>query len=142
MQGKSIFDWLDQAKTPSRLAALRDALTTVATNPSAVTGTLTPPATEQVYRVGDGVSSPQVIIKQEPEYSTQACDQRIQGKVLLYLVVGTSGSPSEVRVLRSLEPSLDVRVMEAVRKWRFQPGKKDGIPVPVAAQVEVEFRLL
>ncbi len=37
---------------------------------------------------------------------------------------------------------LDEKAIEAVMKWKFQPGRKDGKPVTVAAQVEVNFRLL
>jgi hypothetical protein len=32
--------------------------------------------------------------------------------------------------------------MEAIEKWTFQPGQKDGKPVAVAATIEVNFRLL
>ena len=48
--------------------------------------------------------------------------------------------PQNPRVVRALGLGLDEKAIEAVMKWRFQPGLKDGKPVTVAAQVEVNFR--
>jgi TonB family protein len=45
-------------------------------------------------------------------------------------------------VVHSLGLGLDEKAMEAVRKWRFKPGEKDGQPVTMHAEVEVNFRLL
>ena len=39
-------------------------------------------------------------------------------------------------------PGMDEKAIEAVRKWKFRPGQKDGRPVTVVATVEVNFRLL
>jgi TonB family protein len=36
---------------------------------------------------------------------------------------------------------LDERALEAVKLWRFEPSRKDGQPVPVQINVEVNFRL-
>jgi outer membrane biosynthesis protein TonB len=36
---------------------------------------------------------------------------------------------------------LDEKAIEAVRQWRFRPGLKDGEPVAVVVNVEVNFRL-
>jgi TonB family protein len=47
-----------------------------------------------------------------------------------------------MRVVRSLEPSLDEKALAAVGRWKFRPGTKDGMPVPVLATIEVNFRLL
>ena len=46
------------------------------------------------------------------------------------------------RVIRSLGLGLDEKAIQAVQKWKFVPGKKDGIPVKVRATVDVNFRLL
>ena len=58
------------------------------------------------------------------------------------IVVDERGIARDIRVIRALGLGLDEKAIEAVQKWRFRPGVKDGRPVPVTAQVEVNFRLL
>ncbi|HYV61022.1 MAG TPA: energy transducer TonB [Bryobacteraceae bacterium] len=53
-----------------------------------------------------------------------------------------NGVPQEIKVIRSLGLGLDQKAIEAVQKWRFKPGRKDGKAVPVSANIEVNFRLL
>ncbi len=95
-----------------------------------------------VYRIGGGVSAPQLVFKVEPEYSEEARKAKFQGTVVLYVVVDEKGNPRDLKVVRALGLGLDQKAIEAVQKWRFKPGLKDGKPVPVAAQIEVNFRLL
>jgi len=95
-----------------------------------------------VFRVGGGVSAPTLLSKVEPEYSEEARKAKYQGVVLLYVEVDPSGKATNIRVLHSLGLGLDEKAMEAVKKWRFKPGVKDGRPVTVQAQIEVNFRLL
>jgi len=94
------------------------------------------------YRIGGGVSAPQVLSKVEPEYSEEARKAKWQGTVVLSLVVDDQGRPQGLKVLRSLGLGLDQKAIEAVEKWRFKPGMKDGKAVPVMATIEVNFRLL
>jgi protein TonB len=95
-----------------------------------------------VFRMGGGVSAPTLLSKVEPEYSEEARKAKYQGVVLLYVEVDPSGKAVNIRVLHSLGLGLDEKAMEAVKKWRFKPGLKDGRPVTVQAQIEVNFRLL
>jgi TonB family protein len=83
-----------------------------------------------------------LLSKVEPEYSEEARKAKYQGVVLLYVEVDPSGKAVNIRVLHSLGLGLDEKAMEAVKKWRFKPGVKDGRPVTVQAQIEVNFRLL
>jgi TonB family protein len=95
-----------------------------------------------VYRFGGGVSAPALLTKVEPEYSEEARKAKHQGTVVLYVEVDAAGRPHNIKVVRSLGLGLDEKAMEAVAKWKFKPGLKDGRPVTVAATVEVTFRLL
>lgn len=94
-----------------------------------------------VFRVGGGVSAPSLIGKVEPEYSEQARMAQCQGTVVLRLEVDPDGRPANVRVVRGLGLGLDENAIEAVRKWQFKPGYKDGQPVTVEATVQVSFRV-
>ena len=94
-----------------------------------------------VYRVGGGVTAPQVLYDPDPEYSEEARQAKYQGTVVLWVVIGADGKAHDIRVQRALGMGLDEKAMEAVRKWRFQPAEKDGHPVAVQVNVEVNFRL-
>jgi TonB family protein len=93
------------------------------------------------YRVGGGVSAPKLTYDPDPEYSEQARHARYQGTVVLWLVVDANGEPQNIKVQRSLGMGLDEEAVKAVRQWRFQPSMKDGQPVAVMINVEINFRL-
>jgi protein TonB len=96
---------------------------------------------DDFYLPGVGVSAPRAIYSPEPDYSDEARAAKYQGMVTLALVVRPDGRPASLRVVRSLGMGLDEKALEAVRVWRFEPGRKDGRPVPVQIEVEVDFRL-
>jgi len=88
-----------------------------------------------------GVTAPKVIYSIDPEYTNEARQARHQGTVILWAVVGPDGRVYGLRIRRPLGMGLDEKAMEAVQQYRFEPGKKDGKPVPVRVVVEVSFRL-
>ncbi|MGI9101172.1 MAG: energy transducer TonB [Terriglobales bacterium] len=93
------------------------------------------------YRVGGGVSAPRLLFDPEPEYSEEARKAKYQGTVVLWVVVGPDGRAHEIRPARTLGMGLDEKAIEAVRRWKFEPARKDGVPVAVQINVEVNFRL-
>ncbi len=95
----------------------------------------------RVYRVGNGVMPPRVQFKVDPDYAEAARAARLQGTVLLRLVVSDRGTAENIQVYKSLGDGLDEKAVEAIRKWRFVPGTKDGQAVAVMASIEVNFRL-
>src|SRR5262249_50849115 len=100
------------------------------------------PATASAIRVGGGVTAPSVLYKVDPEYTEIARSAKYQGTAVLTVVVRVDGLGSDIQVVRSLGVGLDEKAIEAVKMWRFKPGSKDGQPVPVQANIEVNFKLL
>ena len=93
------------------------------------------------YRPGRGVSPPRPIYSPDPEFSEEARKAKYQGTCTLMIVVAPDGRPTNIRVVSSLGMGLDEKAIETVKTWRFEPGMKDGHPVPVEMAVEVDFHL-
>jgi len=94
-----------------------------------------------LFHIGNGVSPPKAIYSPEPEFSDEARKAKFQGTCTLSLIVSKDGRPSDIRVVGSLGMGLDEKAIEAVSKWKFEPAMKDGHPVPVNIEVEVDFHL-
>jgi protein TonB len=93
------------------------------------------------YSVGGSVTAPIPIYKPEPPYSEEARKAKYQGTVVVLIVVDTQGSVTDARVVKPLGLGLDEKALETVRTWKFKPGMRNGIPVPVRVMIEVSFRL-
>jgi TonB family protein len=91
--------------------------------------------------VGKEVKRPKVLSDPDPAYSDVARRAHYQGMVVLWLIVKPDGTPDKVRVQRSIGMGLDEAAIAAVKTWRFQPATRDGQPVPVMINVEVNFRI-
>jgi len=78
----------------------------------------------------------------DPLYSEQARKTKLQGSVMLSVLVGADGRVKEVRVIRGLGMGLDDNAIQAVRNWQFLPAQ-DAARHPVASWIKVEtmFRL-
>jgi len=93
-----------------------------------------------IYRPGGAVTAPRVIAEVRPTYTTDALQHMIQGTVLLELVVTREGRPSQIRVVRSLDPGgLDEQAVTAAAQWRFEPGRLAGTPVDVLVTIMLDF---
>jgi len=89
-----------------------------------------------------GLINPVALYKPEPDYSDDARKAKLQGTVVLEVVVDRSGRPQIRKVLQPLGMGLDEQAIKTVSTWRFKAGSLDGKPVPVLVHVYVSFRLL
>ena len=76
------------------------------------------------------------------KYPVIAAENGVQGRVIVQFVVSKTGSISDVKVVRGVDPSLDreaVRVVSQMPKWT--PGRQNGTTVNVRYTLPVTFRL-
>lgn len=95
-----------------------------------------------VFSVGGGVSNPVALYRPDPEYSEEARKAKLQGTVLLQVIVDENGRVRNPKVLRSLGLGLDEQSVKMILTWKFKPAMKAGKPVAVSILVDTSFRLL
>jgi TonB family protein len=89
----------------------------------------------------DEITHPVLRETVKPVYPEGAREEKVQGLVIVELVVTVDGSVEDVRVLESPDERLSAAAVEAVRQWRYAPALCDGTPVSVFYKVTVNFQL-
>jgi TonB family protein len=77
----------------------------------------------------------------EPDMSDEARKAKYQGTVVLRVVIDKNGLVSRISVDRTLGMGLDAQAVNAVKRWRFQPGTREGQPVAVEMIIQTSFEL-
>jgi len=98
-------------------------------------------AQQDVFTIGNGVTSPVVTKVAKPQYPDAARAAGIEGEVVLSAVILADGSVGDVTVTKSLDTTygLDDEAVSAIRQCEYKPGTKDGKPVAVRVNWYVEF---
>ncbi|GBC79716.1 hypothetical protein HRbin09_00942 [bacterium HR09] len=91
--------------------------------------------------MGGKIAEPRKIVHVAPTYPEIARKARIEGVVILEIIVDKAGNVRDVRVLRGLGMGLTEAAVEAVRQWRYEPATLNGRPVEVYITVTINFRL-
>jgi len=84
---------------------------------------------------------PGVVRKVDPKYIAAAAEERVEGTVRLFGVIGKDGHVGGIALLRQLDERLDRSAREALAKWEFTPALRDGVAVDVDAIFEIPFHL-
>lgn len=91
-------------------------------------------------KIGSGTASGLLIKKVPPSYPLEAKLVRLEGAVILHVVIDRSGEVSEVNTL-SGPPLLESAAVDAVKQWQYRPYAVNGEPVDVETTIEVVFAL-
>ncbi len=83
---------------------------------------------------------PEPIKKVAPVYPEESRAAKEEGRIMVSLVVGVDGKPTEVRAEEG-PVALRKAAMRAVMQWRFKPGTVGGQPAPARLEVPIDFKL-
>lgn len=97
-------------------------------------------ASQVLLAAGDAVVQPRPLRKVDPGRPEDEDLAKLRGLVVLYAVIRKDGNVDRIRVVRSLNPVLDERAIEALKQWKFKPAQLGENPIEVQALFGVPFR--
>lgn len=83
---------------------------------------------------------PRILRQTRPSYPQEAFVKKVEGTVVLEIVIDENGRVARARVTQSI-PLLDAAALETVRQWVFAPAYRKGKPVASVARAPVSFRI-
>jgi eukaryotic-like serine/threonine-protein kinase len=103
----------------------------------------TPPPLKEgdLVELGADVTPPRKISGETAAYPARAQKSRMQGLVVVEMIVTETGEPIDLRIVESAGEILDRAVLDAVKTWRFEPARKEGLKVRVLWPVRQRFEI-
>jgi RNA polymerase sigma factor (sigma-70 family) len=92
-----------------------------------------------VYSVGQLDEVPRIRLQPPPIYPPAFAFDGTGGKTTVRFIVDTNGDVVDVTAVKSTEAAFEECSIEAVRKWKFSPGKKGGQPVNTSMEVPIIY---
>lgn len=96
---------------------------------------------EDIFSLADLDQAPRVIMQPAPQYPSEMKKKKIQGTVHVLFIVDKDGRVMAPKVQKTDNPAFDTSALTAVKRWRFEAGKKNGQPVPFRMRVPITFAL-
>jgi TonB family protein len=87
------------------------------------------------------IVQPRVLERVAPEYTPEALESGLEGRVVLETIIRMDGTPEVTRPTRGMRMGLNEKAIEAVEKWTFAPGTIGGVPAEMRLNIEVRFSL-
>jgi len=96
---------------------------------------------QDAFDVSELEKKPEAVSQVAPAYPAELRKAKIDGSVTLAFVLSEEGRVEEPRVENASRPEFEKPALEAIRKWRFKPGLKDGQPVRTYIRIPIRFRI-
>jgi protein TonB len=100
-----------------------------------------PPPTQIVFDVSGLDEPPQPIVQVQPEYPEKAKKAKLEGKVIVAVVVDENGDVIDASIHYSDNPIFNEAALEAAKKMKFKPGRLKDTPVKAIVRIPFVFKL-
>lgn len=94
-----------------------------------------------IFEIGDVEEKPRPLRQVAPTYPPALKRQKVNGTVNVVFIVDPQGNVIAPRVERSTHPEFEKPALNAIRRWKFSPGKKDGKAVKVRVRAPMIFKV-
>jgi periplasmic protein TonB len=99
-----------------------------------------PPARASVPAAPDAIDTPPRILSVvKPVYPPFALRARVAGVVILRVLVSETGLPLDVEVIKGVNGGLTEAAVDAVKRWKFEPGRRNGAAVRTWTTIPIPF---
>ena len=82
---------------------------------------------------------PELIRKVDPNYPDRLRQAGVEGFVDIVWIVGVDGKPTDIDVVESSHSGFELPAVDALKKWKFKPAKKNGVPIALKVRQKIEF---
>ena len=96
---------------------------------------------DDIVDAGDLEKKPEPMSQVAPAYPADLRKAKIEGVVTLLFLLNEEGRVEDARVENSSRPEFEKPALDAIRKWRFRPGMKDGQAVRTYLRMPMRFRV-
>jgi protein TonB len=94
-----------------------------------------------VFDVSELDKPPTLVASVSPNYPNDLRKKRVEGSVTLVFLLDETGRIEDARVENSSHPGFEQPALDALRKWRFKPGTKEGTPVKTHMRLPMNFKI-
>lgn len=94
---------------------------------------------DAIFSAADLDQMPRPIFQPPPEYPPELRKKRVEGTVYVVFVVDKNGRVTNPVVQSSTTPALEGAALQAVKRWRFEPGRRRGQMVQFKMRVPISF---
>jgi protein TonB len=96
---------------------------------------------KKIYDITDEITAPRLLEAATPGYTDEAKKKKIEGEVIVAVVVDENGDVIQPKVKKGLGYGLDESAIEAAKIFKYKPATKDDVPVAVRLEVSFSFFL-